>query len=507
MKSVKYMLSTKFHKQLKFISMKTTIFFSKTALVLFVALLLVSCKPDPEVVLKTDSAITSFALNLSSLDALADQTIKAAISVEIVGEEILVNIPFGLKPDTISKLLSANAAVLTLSEGATVSPASGTPVKFNVNTPVYYTVTAEDGVSKTAYRVRFFETAQKGYGVVSEYWRKKGSAFTDKFTSNNEKTFALTPTHIIQQIGGLYGGTLKLVKLSLLDGSETGYAKLVVAAGDTIKQVRAMAGDRKGGFIACNLAAPGADFKVWAWENADAAPRQLIKWNVSDLTPVGTPPSWAGNHVGRRISVVGDLKTDAYVYAYANYTLDILRWKVTNGVAVNSPEIIKYTPGGSMSRFELWTSVVPLGATATSDILVNSACAGSEVGVISGSTKANYMSAGGVATPKGISQFIEYNGIKYHVVLNVEAYSTPHSVNARLYDYTDTNNSTLMGDNWWLTPVPEKIEADGTLANGDATGCVDAVLDADGQGFKVVAMGTGCGIVVTKFSKKKEMSF
>lgn len=488
--------------------MKTNKFLSKLALVCVVLFSIYSCKDEtPAVELKTDSAITSFALDLKSLDALADQTIKAGVTVEVVGEEILINIPFGLKADTISKLLSANAAVVQVSEGATVSPASGTPVKFNVNTPIYYTVTAQDGVSKTAYKVRFFETAQKGYGVVSEYWRKKGSAFTDKFTNNNEKTFAITPTHIIQQIGGLYGGNLKLVKLSMLDGSENGYAKLVVAPGDTIKQVRAMAGDRKGAFIACNLAAPGQDFKVWAWDTHDAAPRQLIKWNVSDITSIGTVPDWAGNHVGRRISIVGDLKTEAYIYSYANFTLDILRWKVTNGVAATKPEIIKYRPGGSMSRFELWTSIVPMGTTATSDILVNAACAGSEVGVINGVTKANYMSAGGVATPKGISQFIEYNGVKYHIALNVEAYATPHSVNARLYDYTNTNTSALMGDNWWLNPQPEKIEADGALQNGDATGCVDAILDADGQGFKVVAMGTGCGIVVTKFSKKKEMTF
>jgi len=487
--------------------MKTNKFLSKLALVLLVSITIFSCKEEPVVVLKTDAAITSFALNLSSLDALADQTIKAAVTVEIVGEEIQINLPFGLKADTIATLLGNNAATVVVSEGATVSPASGVPVKFNVNTPIYYTVTAEDGISKTAYRIRFFETAQKGYGVVSEYWRKKGSAFTDKFTNNNEKTFAVTPTHVIQQIGGLYGGNLKLVKLSMLDGTETGYAKLVVAPGDTIKQIRAMAGDRKGAFIGCNLAAPGADFKVWAWDAHDAAPRQLIKWNVSDLTPVGVAPSWAGNHVGRRISVIGDLKANAYVYSFANYTLDILRWKITNGVAAASPEIIHYTPGGSMSRFELWTSIVPLGVTATSDILVNSACAGSEVGVLNGTTKANYMFAGGVATPKGISQFVEYNGIKYHVVLNVEAYATPHSVNARLYDYTETNTSAIMGDNWWLTPVPQKIEADGTLENGDATGCVDAILDADGQGFKVVALGTGSGIVVTKFSKKKEMTF
>lgn len=487
--------------------MKTNKFFSKIALVLLVSITIFSCKEEPIVNLKSDAAITSFALDLSSLNPLKDQTIKAGVTVEIVGEEIKINVPFGLKADTIAKLLGSNAATVVISDKATVSPASGTPVKFNVNTPIYYTVTAEDGVSKTAYRVRFFETAQKGYGVVSEYWRKKGSAFTDKFTNDNEKTFAITPTHIIQQIGGFYGGKLKLVKLSMLDGTEAGYAKLVVAPGDTITQVRAMAGDRKGAFIGCNLAAPGQDFKVWVWDTHDAAPRQLIKWNVSDITPVGVAPSWAGNHVGRRISVIGDLKTLAYIYSYANFTLDILRWKITNGVAATSPEIIKYTPGGSMSRFELWTSVIPMGATATSDILVNSAAAGSEVGALNGVTKANYMSAGGVATPKGIGQFIEYNGVKYYVVLNVEAYATPHSVNARLYDYTTTNTSALMGDNWWLTPVPAKIEADGTLQNGDATGCVDAILDADGQGFKVVALGTGSGIVVTKFSKKKEMTF
>ena len=484
--------------------MKTINLLSKVALVLFVLMATFSCKKDPEVILKSDAAITSFALDLSFLNE--KPKIKAGISVEIVGEEIQINLPFGLTADTIASLLGSNAAVLQVAEKATVSPASGTPVKFNVNTPVYYTVTAEDGVSKTAYRVRFFETAQKGYGVVSEYWRKKGSAFTDKFTNNSEKTFAITPTHIIQQIGGLYDSNkiLKLVKLSMLDGTEAGYAKLVVAPGDTITQIRALAGDRKGGFVGCNYALPGADFKVWAWDNADAAPRQLIKWNVSDLTSVGAP---GDNHVGRRISIVGDLKTEAYVYSYACFTLDILRWKITNGVAAASPEIIKYSPGGSMSRFEYWTSVVPMGATATSDILVNSASAGSEVGVINGTTKATYMSAGGVATPKGIGQYFEYNGVKYYLALNVEAYAEPHSVNARLYDYTTTNTSALMNENWWLNPQPEKIEADGILENGDATGCVDAILDADGQGFKVVALGTGCGIVVTKFSKKKEMTF
>jgi len=488
--------------------MKTKKIIFKFALLLFVATSTFSCTDPIEEPKKTDSDITSFALDLKSLDALADQTIKSGVSVEIVGEDILINLPFGLKADTIATLLNANAAVVVVSEGATVSPASGTPVKFNVNTPIYYTVTAEDGVSKTAYRIRFFEVAQKGYGYQEEYWRKKGSQFTDKFTSNNEKTFAVTPTHIIQQIAGLYGGNLKLVKLSILDGNETGYAKLVVAPGDTIKQVRAMGSDRKGGFVACNLAAPGQDFKVWAWESHDASPRELIKWNVDGITLVGTlPADWAKNFVGRRISLVGDLKTEAYLYAFACYSLDILRWKITNGTAAAQPEIIKYLPGGSMSRFENWASIVPTGATATSDFIVNATNAGSEVGYVNGATKQTIMSATAVATPKGIATYIFFNGIKYYIPLNTEAYATPHSVNARLYDYTNITTSAQMGETWWLNPQPAKIEADGTLANGDASGYIDAIHDADGEGFKVIALGTGCGLVVTKFSKKKEMKF
>ncbi len=489
-------------------TMKTINLLKKTACLLLVAMTTFSCKEEPVINKATDSAITSFALDLTTLAALPDQTLKAAVKVEIVGEEIQINLPIGLKADTIARLLGNNAAILNVSTGATVSPASGTPVKFNVKTPIFYTVTAEDGVSKTAYKIRFFETAQKGYGVVSEYWRKKGTAFTDKFTSNNEKTFAVTPTHIIQQIGGLYGGALKLVKLSMLDGTEAGYTKLVVAPTDTIKQVRAMASDRKGAFVACNLAGPGQDFKVWAWDTHDAAPRQLIKWNVDGLTSIGTVPSWAGNHVGRRISLVGDLKTEAYLYAYACYTLDILRWKITNGTAAAVPEKIHYNPGGSMSRFELWTSVTGMGATSTSNILVSSACAGSEVSIIDGTTKQNLMAASGAEiTAKGIGNYFEYNAVKYYLALNVDAYATPHSANARLYDFTGVTTSVEMTANRWLNPQPTKIEADGALGNGDATGCVDVVLDADGQGFKVVALGTGCGVVVTKFSKKKEMTF
>ena len=116
--------------------MKTNKFLSKLALVLLVSIITFSCKKDPEVVLKTDAAITSFKLDLTSMAAFADTTIKAAVKVEIVGEEIQINLPFGLKADTIAKLLGNNAAILEVSDKATVSPASGTPVKFNVKTAI-----------------------------------------------------------------------------------------------------------------------------------------------------------------------------------------------------------------------------------------------------------------------------------------------------------------------------------------------------------------------------------
>lgn len=486
--------------------------FFKSAIMLLATVCVVSCdsKDEEGPALKTDAAITSFALDLTALNELEDQTIKDAVKVEIVGEEIQVNLPFGLDSIVMKKFLSSNAPTIGVSAGATVSPASGVAQKFNSPTSVTYIVTAEDGISKTPYKVRFFESAQTGYGVMEEYWRKAGLAFSDPFTNNNEKSFALTPNQIILQSGGLYDNVaLKLIKLSLLDGSEQGYVNLALDAENSITSVRCLAGDKKGGFIACNLAVEGEDFKVWAWENAEAAPRELIKWNVENLTLVGTlPADWAKMFVGRRISIVGDLKTTAYIYAYACYTLDILRWEVKNGTVVNhAPEFIKYNPGGTMTRFENWATICALNPTAETDFFVNAANAGSEVTLIDGKTKAAKMSAGVMATPKGSCSYLEFNGAKYYIPLNVEAYATPHNVNARLYDYTNINTSEEMNNAEWLNPQPAAIAQSGTLTNGDATGCIDAVLSADGETFTVVAMGTGCGIVVHKFSKKKELTF
>ena len=64
--------------------------------------------------------------------------------------------------------------------------------------------------------------------------------------------------------------------------------------------------------------------------------------------------------------------------------------------------------------------------------------------------------------------------------------------------------------------IAESLDMNGTpfiiTQNGEASMVIEGIQQYQDKEnliamLKVVAMGTGCGIVVTKFSKKKEMTF
>ena len=60
------------------------------------------------------------------------------------------SITFSVSSDSVSERLSALVPTITVSENATVSPASGSAVDFSQGT-VTFTVTAQDGVTTRAY--------------------------------------------------------------------------------------------------------------------------------------------------------------------------------------------------------------------------------------------------------------------------------------------------------------------------------------------------------------------
>ena len=98
-----------------------------------------SCRQAEE--LSSEAEIVSFTFD-TSVDANSIVTSQPVINGD--------SITFSVSSDSVSERLSALVPTITVSENATVSPASGSAVDFSKGT-VTFTVTAQDGVTTRAY--------------------------------------------------------------------------------------------------------------------------------------------------------------------------------------------------------------------------------------------------------------------------------------------------------------------------------------------------------------------
>lgn len=98
-----------------------------------------SCQPVDE--LSKEAQITSFTFD-TSIEANSIVTSQPVIEGN--------TITFTVSASATDTLLSALVPTITVSEGATVSPASGSSVDFS-NGPVTFTVTAQDGTTNATY--------------------------------------------------------------------------------------------------------------------------------------------------------------------------------------------------------------------------------------------------------------------------------------------------------------------------------------------------------------------
>ena len=98
-----------------------------------------SCRQAEE--LSSEAEIVSFTFD-TSVDANSIVTSQPVINGD--------SITFSVSSDSVSERLSALVPTITVSENATVSPASGSAVDFSQGT-VTFTVTAQDGVTTRAY--------------------------------------------------------------------------------------------------------------------------------------------------------------------------------------------------------------------------------------------------------------------------------------------------------------------------------------------------------------------
>lgn len=115
-------------------------FFKNLLLVSAAAIIgITSCKPTEE--LSKEASITSFIFDTTN-EANSIVTSQPAIE----GNTITFTVCYDATPEQLSSLVPT----ITVSEGATVNPASGSAVDF-ANGPVTFTVTAQDGVTTSTY--------------------------------------------------------------------------------------------------------------------------------------------------------------------------------------------------------------------------------------------------------------------------------------------------------------------------------------------------------------------
>lgn len=115
-------------------------FFKNLLLVSAAAIIgITSCKPTEE--LSQEASITSFTFDTTN-EANSIVTSQPAIE----GNTITFTVSYDATPEQFSSLVPT----ITVSEGATVNPASGSAVDF-ANGPVTFTVTAQDGVTTSTY--------------------------------------------------------------------------------------------------------------------------------------------------------------------------------------------------------------------------------------------------------------------------------------------------------------------------------------------------------------------
>lgn len=266
----------------------------------------------------------------------------------ITGNDVAVDVPFGTD-------VSALAPTITLSDLASVAPASG--VEQDFSSPVDYTVTAQDG-STNVYQVAVTILPKPGLAITPVWEKVLRVAGTDAlpnwFTINNDADIAVGN-------GSVYAMNNR-DKIRILDPS-TGDEKVVddflshtVTVTGVYANIVAVKVDAGNNIIGSSGSLPGGNWHVYQWDDESATQEVILTWE--------SVPFRIDN-----FAVVGDMDGEGYIYAASNDSNQIYRWEVSNGTVSSSTPTI--TTVSEVDNFGSFTAIFPLSADANSDLLVN----------------------------------------------------------------------------------------------------------------------------------------
>lgn len=226
---------------------------------------------------------------------------------------------------TISLVTAADLSEMTadvvLDPHATISPDPSVPHNFNDG--FEFTVTADNGVDKSTYKVmkQIPPKIDNGYRAGSE----KELFVNDMTTLGVKDPNAIHPT--LACIGNF-------VVLNLGDGSAPQYfrkatgSKVGTIALGEAKATGAITSDNAGNMLICNYADNGQTLNIYKTNDVTKAPTKLISYT-----------NGLGVGIGARLHVQGDLNSNAVITATPYSCNNAIRWIVKDG-RVGNPENI-----------------------------------------------------------------------------------------------------------------------------------------------------------------------
>jgi hypothetical protein len=209
--------------------------------------------------------------------------------------------------------VSALKPTITVSEGATVSPASGVTLSFAAN--VAYTVTAEDGTTKKTYTVKVTVTAATdaeitAFSTGGEAWSISGTDITKTFPYGTEVN-ALEPTITVST-----GATVNPASgVTQNFSAAAGVAYTVTAADGTTKKTYTAKAT-----VAPREASDACDITAFTVNGED--------WDIDATTNIITYTYDAGTDVTALTPVIA-LSDKATVDPASSFTVDFSKGAVT----------------------------------------------------------------------------------------------------------------------------------------------------------------------------------
>ncbi|HHV87193.1 MAG TPA: DUF5018 domain-containing protein [Petrimonas sp.] len=395
-----------------------------------------------------ESRITSFELKSLGISGVIDEEKKtiSLISIENIGESL---------------------AEVNVSHGATLTPDPRT-VSMNYDTEFSVTVTAQDGIHKSVYKVKKDVPSKVDFGMRAGsgkvLWSKKIQVDLGIAALNITTSLAVTKDYVVVNTRNepcTYLDRKTGVKVGTMPnmGSIVGGLTNFFATADD--------GDN---ILISNLAPNAGTYKVWRIEGINGTPKLYIDWAASGSTAIG-----------RKLSVKGSLDKDAIITAaIMGSDRSFARWQVKNGVLQShTPEIVTISgiEGG-------WGNNADIVATDPSnpnaDYFVSYYAAPRKFAWVNGSTN----------TIKALGPEISANWIQNaadYTIFNSCPYAVSNSINSftwgsddSIYLFDASSASTFKAA-VWTAPIGTYGGKDNGGQNANGTG--DTILKVSNDGY------------------------